>query len=133
MEAVCRGAAEAGGPTVGVTAPTVFPERDGANLWVQHELAADDLIERIGQLTSLASGCIAMPGSLGTLAELMIAWNLAFLAPFANQTYGPIVAVGATWQQMVPELADQLETDGSFVTTVDTVEQAVETVVAALG
>lgn len=132
MEAVCRGAAEAGGPTIGVTAPTVFPDRAGANPWVQHELAAGDLIERIGLLTSLASGCITMPGSLGTLAELMVAWNLAYLAPFANRTYGPIVAVGATWQKMVPELIDQLETDGSFVTTVGTVQAAVEAVLREL-
>lgn len=132
MEAVCRGAAEAGGPTIGVTAPTVFPDRAGANPWVQHELRSAGLIERIGLLTSMANGCIAMPGSLGTLAELLIAWNLAFLAPFADRTYGPIVAVGATWQQMLPELTNQLETDGSFVTTVGTVEEAVKTVVAAL-
>lgn len=132
MEAVCRGAADAGGLTIGVTAPTVFPERPGANKWVQHEIAADGLVERIGLLTSLAKGYMAMPGSLGTLAELLIAWNLAFVAPFANKPFGPVVTIGDPWRQIVPELAAQLATDGALVITVDTVEQGVAALLAAL-
>ena len=73
MEAVCRGAAEVGGPSVGVTAPTVFPGRSGANRWVQYELPADDLVRRIAQMADLSSGYIALPGSIGTLAELVVA------------------------------------------------------------
>ena len=132
MEAACRGAGEAGGSTIGVTAPTVFPDRSGANQWVQHELAAEDLIQRIGILTSIASGYIAMPGSLGTLGELLIAWNLAFVAPFSDASFGPIVAVGETWSRVVPELADQLEIDGDYLATVLTVEEAVSYLVKAL-
>lgn len=133
MEAVCRGAAEAGGRTIGVTAPTVFPGRVGANEWVQREIKADDLVQRIGLLTSMAAGCVAMPGSLGTLAELAIAWNLAFVAPFANEFYGPIVAVGDTWKQVVADLVDQLDTDGNFVEIVSSSEQAVTYLAGRLG
>ncbi len=132
MEAVCRGAAAVGGPTIGITAPNVFPERTGANDWVQHEIKSDDLVERIGLLTEMAAGCIAMPGSVGTLAELVVAWNLAVVAPFANLDFRPVVAVGDVWQTLVPQLTQQLETDGSFVTTVATVEEAVAAIVKAL-
>lgn len=132
MEAVCRGAAGAGGPTIGVTAPTVFPGRSGANEWVQHELPADDLVQRIGLLTALSTGFVAMPGSLGTLAELVIVWNLAFVARFADQSFGPVVTVGDTWKRVVPDLTSQLSTDGQLVTMVDTVEEAVAMVVASL-
>jgi uncharacterized protein (TIGR00730 family) len=125
MEAACRGAREAGGSTIGVTAPSVFPGRAGANPWVQEELAADDLVQRIGILTSIAAGYVAMPGSLGTLAELLIAWNLAFVAPFSETSCGPIVAVGDTWSRLVPELTAQLKTDGDHVAIVASVEEAV--------
>lgn len=125
MEAVCKGAAEAGGPTIGVTAPSVFPGRSGANQWVQHEIEADDLVHRIGILASIASGYIAMPGSLGTLAELVIAWNLALVAPFSEQSFGPIVTVGDTWRQVVPDLTEQLGATGGLVNTAATVEKAV--------
>ena len=132
MEAACRGAAEAGGFTIGVTAPSVFPGRTGANPWVQREIPADDLVHRIGLLTSLAAGYVAMPGSLGTLGELVVAWNLAFVAPFSNESTGPIVAVGATWNRLVPQLTAQLDTDGSFVEVVASVEQAVDYLVDQL-
>lgn len=133
MEAVCRGAADAGGPTIGVTAPTVFPTRSGANPWVQHEIPADDLVHRIGVLTALASGVVAMPGSLGTLTELMMAWNLAFVAPFSDRSFGPVVVVGDVWGQLVPELTNRLETDGEFVTVARSAGDAVASIVATLG
>lgn len=133
MEAACRGAAEAGGPTIGVTVPAVFPDRSGANRWVQYEIPAADLVQRIGILTSLASGCMAMPGSIGTLAELMVAWNLAFVAPFAEVSFGPVVAVGELWQRLIPELADQLQTDGGFVAVAPDVAGAVEYIAGILG
>lgn len=133
MEAVCRGAVEAGGPTIGITAPSVFPGRTGANDWVQHEIAADDLVHRIGVLTSIAVGFVAMPGSLGTLAELLIAWNLAFVAPFSEGAFGPIVTVGDTWGTIVPELTSQLNTNDGFVTVATTVDDAVAHLVEILG
>ena len=132
MEAACRGAAEAGGTTIGVTAPSVFPHRAGANPWVQREVAADDLVHRIGILTSIAAGYVAMPGSIGTLAELLIAWNLAFVAPLGDKSFGPIVTVGDTWARLVPELTRQLETNGSFIQVVPSAEQAVGYLVGEL-
>jgi len=59
MEAVCRGAREAGGHTVGIL-PGL--SREDANLWVE-----------------IAHACIALPGSHGTLSE--IAFCLKFGTP----------------------------------------------------
>ena len=132
MEAVCKGAAEAGGATYGVTAPTVFPGRSGANQWVQNELPAEDLIRRIALLTDLADGYIALPGSIGTLAELVVAWNLAFVAPLAGRPFGPIATVGETWNELVPLLNDRLQSDRSSITNCATVSEAVAHVSAQL-
>jgi len=133
MEAVSRGAAEAGGATIGVTAPSVFPGRDGANRWIEHEIPAEGLVARIGVLASVSAAAIALPGSLGTLAELVIAWNLAFVAPFSDSQYGPIIAVGPGWEEIVPYLADRLETNGDLVRCVLDVESAVRIVLEEVG
>lgn len=133
MEAVCRGAAEAGGVTIGVTAPAVFPRRPGANQWVQREVVAADLVQRIASLTNLASGFIALPGSIGTLAELVIAWNLAYVAPFSDTAFGPIATVGETWQDLIPLLTTRLDSNDEMIRVCATVAEAVDHVVAALG
>lgn len=132
MEATCRGAADAGGSTIGVTAPAVFPGRTGANEWVQHEILAESLIHRLELLTSIAAGFIALPGSLGTLAELVLAWNLAFVAPFAETGFAPIVAVGEPWLTVVPDLTSELNTNGELVPVVSSAAEAVAVIDAAV-
>ena len=100
MEAVSRGAQAAGGAAVGVTAPSVFPDRPGANAFVTEELRAASLVERIHQLTELSVASIALHGSLGTLTELVVAWNVAFVArlgetsPETRCCSRPAVAIG---------------------------------------
>ena len=133
MEAVCRGAAQVGGPTIGVTAPSVFPGRAGANSWVQHEIEAEDLVRRIAVLTELGDGFIALPGSIGTLAELVTAWNLAFVAPFSAASFGPIATVGATWQELIPLLTARLASNAESIQLCATVPEAVSYVAEALG
>ncbi len=132
MEAACRGAAEAGGPTIGVTAPTVFPGRSGANRWVHHEVPADDLVSRIAVLADIASGYIALPGSIGTLAELVVAWNLAFVAPFSDASFGPIATVGPVWRDLISELTERLDSNSEMIAAFDTVAEAADHVSAAL-
>jgi predicted Rossmann-fold nucleotide-binding protein len=84
-------------------------------------------------MADLASGYIALPGSIGTLAELVVAWNLAFVAPFADKPFGPIATVGETWSNLVPLLNEQLDSDRSYIATFSTVDQAVSHVATELG
>ena len=97
MEAVSAGAHAAGGRVIGVTAPAVFSSRSGANRYVGEELRASSLTERIHQILHAADACIALDGSIGTFTELMVAWNLAFVARFSGTDPKPVVAVGARW------------------------------------
>lgn len=128
MEAVSDGARSAGGPVVGFTAPAVFPGRDGVNEFVTDERPADSLTERIHRLLDEADAVVALPGSIGTLTELMSAWNLAFVAPFSGKQPKPIVAVGSPWADIVPYLTEHLDTNGALVTIVRTVEEAVSVI-----
>lgn len=127
MEAVSSGAREAGGHVVGVTVPDVFPDRPGANPYVDREVRAQTLVERIHELTRLAEAAVVLPGSIGTLTELMVAWNLAFVARFSRQRPKPVVAVGPLWAELVPLLAERLATE-QLVTCVQTVEEAADLV-----
>ncbi|MEN8113869.1 MAG: LOG family protein [Actinomycetota bacterium] len=132
MEAVSYGARQVGGRVIGVTVPEVFPDRPGGNVHLTEETRTASLLERIHEMVDLSVASIALPGSLGTATELMVAWNLAYVARFADVTPKPVVAVGTQWRHLVPLLTDELGTDGSVVTTVDTVEEAVDAVTTAL-
>jgi len=131
MEAVSLGAREAGGQAIGITVPDVFPDRPGGNVHLTEETRTTSLLERIHEMVDLSVASIALPGSLGTATELLVAWNLAYVARFADAVPKPVIAVGEPWVRLIPLLADELATDGSLVTLVDTVDQAVEAVIAA--
>ena len=133
MEAVSAGAHEAGGSITGVTAPDVFPHRDVPNRFVQEHVRAASLTERIHELVDIADACIALPGSIGTFTELMVAWNLAFVARFSESPAHPVVAVGAVWKRLIDDLADELATDPSLVTCVDSPAEAVAVLQERLG
>lgn len=128
MEAVSLGARRAGGRVIGVTVPGVFPDRPGGNEHLTEETRAATLLERIHEMVDLSVASIALPGSLGTATELLVAWNLAYVARFTSAVPKPVIAVGGQWRHLVPLLTAELETDGSLVTLVDTVDEAVAAV-----
>ena len=133
MEAVSLGAREAGGRAIGVTVPDVFPDRPGGNEHLTEETRAASLLERIHEMVEVSVASIALPGSLGTATELIVAWNLAFVARFAGTEPKPVIAVGDQWRRIVPLLTTELETDGSLVTLVTTVDEAVQAIAPTLG
>jgi len=133
MEAVSLGAKRAGGHVIGVTAPAVFPDRARANDHLTTETPAASLVERIGLLADGTSGSIALWGSLGTAAELIVAWNLAYVAPFAGLAPKPIIAVGEPWTSLIPHLESELATTPDLVTVVSDVDEAVTEMVGRLG
>ncbi len=132
MEAVSRGARDAGGHVVGVTAPTVFPDRAHPNRYLSTETPADSLVERIGLLAEGTSGSIALWGSLGTAAELIVAWNLSYVAPFAHRESKPVIAVGEPWASLIPHLEAVLATTRQLVSIAPDVDTAVEELVRKL-
>ena len=125
MEAVSLGARQVGGRVIGVTVPDVFPDRPGGNQHLTEETRAATLLERIHEMVEVSVASIALPGSLGTATELLVAWNLAYVSRFTNASPKPVIAVGDQWRHLIPLLTEDLETDGSLVTLVDTVDEAV--------
>ncbi len=132
MEAVSKGAATEGGRVIGITSPQVFPQRSGANAWITEERPHSTITERIHDIVNFSDASITMTGSLGTLTELMAAWNTAFVARFRGAVPKPVITIGEPWTSLVPHLAETLDTDRSVVTTVASVDEAVDELVRQL-
>jgi len=130
MEAVCRGAAEAGGANLGVLLGTGEPNR-----WVSEVIREADLAGRLRRLRDESSSAIFLPRGLGTMLE--IAWmaesiTKAYVAP------RPLVFLGLFWRRTVALAVAQAAGPGAKALTasirfVSTPEDAVATVFEPLG
>jgi uncharacterized protein (TIGR00730 family) len=97
MEAVSRGANEAGGHVVGVTCATFEAANSAApNAWVKEVVQQPNLPSRVLYLVTACDGAIVMPGGVGTLSELALAWSLVQVREVPPK---PIVLVGGLWQR----------------------------------
>lgn len=132
MEAVAKGATDAGRLALGITAPDVFADRSSANRYITDERPASSLVARIGDLVEATDGSIALWGSIGTATELLVAWNVAYVARFSGATRKPVVAVGEPWADIVPSLEAGLGTEHGLVTVVPTVDAAVTALISQL-
>ena len=92
MEAVSRGAKEAGGKTYGVTAE--FFKAAKANEWVDVEVRVKTWQERLFEIIRLGDGFVACKGGPGTLAELAVAWEMINKSVMPAK---PFVALGEFW------------------------------------
>ena len=85
MEAVSRGCAEAGGHVIGVTCDQIEAWRPvKPNQWLMQEIRHPTLHARLLSLIEECEAAIALPGGVGTLAEIVMMWNLiqtAVIAP----------------------------------------------------
>ena len=102
MEAVSRGAHEAGGHIIGVTCAEIERWRGvGANQWVKEECRNETLLERLQFLVQECDAAIALPGGPGTLAEISLMWNLMIVESMHRR---PLVLVGNGWQSVFDQL-----------------------------
>ena len=130
MEGVSKGSREGGGAAVGVTVPTLFPARraDG-NPYLTSQIKETSLLKRIDTMMELSpAGKIALPGTLGTLAEIMAAWNVAALAPVGGYKACKLILWRNPWEVVVKAACENLKLSKEVVDCVvfvDTVEEAV--------
>ncbi len=97
MEAVSRGAAEAGGRVIGVTCERIEAWRGvRPNRWVQEEIRCPTLLERAFRLAEVGEALIALPGGVGTLAEVAGAWSWLQTGELPPR---PLVLVGELWDR----------------------------------
>ncbi len=122
MEAASRGARNAGGLVIGVTAPNLFESRSGANAYVDVELPAPTLTGRIERMLEMSRAVLALPGGLGTLTEIMVAWNLAYIQ--CLQGRGPLpVAVDAAWTPFLHPHLELGESELELLTPIGSLDE----------
>ena len=105
MEGVSRGAREAGGHTMGVTAEFFI---SCANRWVVEEIRVRAWQERLFKLIELGHGYVAMPGGTGTLVELAVVWEMLNKGVLPRK---PFVAVGEFWSDVIHRVRSIERTD----------------------
>ena len=107
MEAVSRGAHDAGGHVIGVTCIDIEEWRKSKpNQWVKEERRKQTLMDR---LTALVQGCdaaIALPGGAGTLTEVSLMWNLMIVESLPRR---PLVLIGSGWQSTFDQFFGEFE------------------------
>lgn len=97
MEAASRGAVEAGGHVIGVTCDEVENWRKvKPNAWVLEERRFPSLHERLLGLIDGCDAAIALPGGVGTLAEITMMWNRMIVDAIPVR---PLILVGLGWQE----------------------------------
>jgi len=108
MEAVSRGAHEAGGHVIGVTCEDIEAWRKvSKNQWVKEEWRKKTLIERLQALVEGCDAAIALPGGVGTLAEISIMWNLMVVESLHRR---PLILIGNGWQSTFDQFFTSFET-----------------------
>jgi uncharacterized protein (TIGR00730 family) len=100
MEAVSRGAKEAGGRTIAITS-TFFRTR--ANEWVDEEHAASTWQERLFELIRFGEGYVTCKGGTGTLVELAVVWEMLNKGVMAGK---PFVTLGEFWSPIVERVRE---------------------------
>jgi uncharacterized protein (TIGR00730 family) len=109
MEAVSKGAKEAGGHVIGVTVGQI--ERQFGSIlndYVDEVIHYDTLYERLHHLVGKCGAAVALRGGIGTLSEVTLLWSLMQVGEVATI---PLVLLGQHW-------ADVLDTfvgDGAYI------------------
>jgi uncharacterized protein (TIGR00725 family) len=114
MEAVSRGAAEAGGHVIGVTCGEIEKWRPGkANQWVKEEIRFVSTRERLLALIDNCEAAFALPGGAGTLAEITVMWNNLITNSI---DYKPLLLIGDGWRNTFEKFYSEL---GKYVSDRD--------------
>ncbi len=100
MEAVSRGAKEAGGKTIGITADFFKPQ---ANAWIDTEIRLQTWQERLFELVRRAQGFVVCKGGTGTLAELAVVWEMLNKSVMSGK---PMVVLGDFWTPILERVRE---------------------------
>ncbi len=95
MEAVSRGAKNAGGRVTGITAE--FFKAD-ANRWLDEEIRVKTWQDRLFELIKRGDGYVVCAGGTGTLVELALVWEMINKDVIPRK---PIIVLGDFWKPVI--------------------------------
>ena len=133
MTAVSQGASEVGGHVIGVTSDQIEEFRPiGPNEWVKEEIRHKTLRDRLLHLIVHNDGMIVLPGGIGTLSEMTLAWSFLQVGEIEKR---PLILLGELWQQTIAAFNDTRyvrQENLDLLTFVDSAEMAVSALQAEL-
>jgi len=100
MEAVSRGAKEAGGKTYGVTAEFFTAK---TNQWIDVEVRVNTWQERLFELVRLGHAFVACKGGTGTLVELAVVWEMLNKSVLEGK---PFAVLGDFWTPILERVRE---------------------------
>jgi uncharacterized protein (TIGR00730 family) len=103
MEAVSRGASEAGGTAIGVTMD-IFGGLP-PNRYLTREMRTRNFFERLDKLISSASAFLVLRGGMGTLTEISLIWNMLQTRTMPPK---PVILIGDFWRPLLETVASRL-------------------------
>src|SRR4030042_6689430 len=110
MEALACGAVEEVGHVIGITCDQIEAWRPvKANHWVIEEWHFNSLQERLFALIENTDAYIALPGGVGTLAEVILTWNLLITHILPPR---PLILIGSGWQATIQNFITE---QGNFI------------------
>lgn len=124
MEATARGAKEAGAKTIGITVATFG---GSANKWIDEEIKARDLFERLKILIEKGDGYVVLKGGTGTLVEISLVWELMNKGLINPK---PFIAV-RFWSPVIEIISEQLryesrEDVAEFIRVMNNIDEIVK-------
>jgi uncharacterized protein (TIGR00730 family) len=127
MDAVSKGAYEAGGHVIGYTTDQ-FPDAVTSE-WVREERRTPDMHLRIRRMLTEGDAFIATWGGIGTLMEVVTAWSVAQALADTQGNFKPLLLVGEHWPPLIDCIGKQTEIGSSvlaYPTLCETVDEAIE-------
>ena len=122
MEAISRGAHEAGGHVIGVT---MNQFKSAPNSYLKKIEPSADFYQRLQILIQESSGYIALRGGMGTVTEVSLVWNKLVMNVLPNR---PLILLGECWPKTLECLRQHLvisESDLTHLQFARTAEDAV--------
>jgi len=123
MEAISRGAHEAGGHVIGVTMEQF---KSAPNPYLKKIEPSADFYARLQTLILQSVGYIALRGGMGTVTEISLVWNKLAMNVLPSR---PLILLGDCWPRAIDCLRQHLvvsDNDLTYLSFVETAEQAVE-------
>ena len=130
MEAVSRGAKDAGGVAIGV------PARHFAgripNRWLEQVVWTDTFQERLQTMVDMCQAYLGLHGGIGTLTEIGLVWSLLQTHSIPSR---PLILLRHPWQGLLDFCRAELiirSSDFACVQMAECVEDAVQAIATAL-
>jgi len=75
----------------------------GPNGWVQEEIKYETLTDRLLHLVKNNDGMIVLPGGIGTLSEMALAWSFLQVGEIEPR---PLALLGNLWRETIEQFYD---------------------------